>query len=36
MINKSDIREVSLVLVEIDGIAPLNCLVFFKASEGNL
>ena len=36
MINKSDTRKISLVLVEIDGIASLYCLVFLKASEGSL
>ena len=36
MINKSDIRKISPVLAEIDDTAPLNCLVFLKASEGNL
>ena len=36
MINKSNIRKISLVLAEIDGTAPLICLVFLKASEGNL
>ena len=36
MINKSDIRKISLVLGEIDGTAPLIYLVFLKASEGNL
>ena len=36
MINKTDIRKISLVPAEIDGIAPLNRLFFLKASEGNL
>ena len=36
MINKSDIWKISLVLAEIDSFVLLDCLVFLKASEGNL
>ena len=36
LINKSDIRKISLVLTETGRATRLNCLVFLKGSEENL
>ena len=36
LINKSDIRKISLVLTETAHATRLNCLVFLKGSEENL
>ena len=36
LINKSDIRKISLVLTETGRATRLNCQVFLKGSEENL